>query len=191
MKCIIWCRVSTVVQDIEAQKSEMIELAKLEGYDIFDMLILESKGASAIKLNDLYKNEVNELIELINSRNDIKCVYVWEISRLARNEEFFYKMKNEIVSKKIQLRVKTPDLKLLNDDGTINAGQELALNIMVTLAKQEMELKKNRLQRGRQRMANMNKWIGGNLSFGYTYDKLSKEIIPNEEESKLVQYIFS
>lgn len=191
MKCIIWCRVSTVVQDIESQKNEMIELAKLEGYVISDMLILESKGASAIKLNDLYKNEVNELIELINSRNDIKCVYVWEISRLARNEEFFYKMKNEIVSKKIQLRVKTPDLKLLNDDGTINAGQELALNIMVTLAKQEMELKKNRFQRGRQRMADMNKWIGGNLSFGYTYDKMTKEIIPNEEESKLVQYIFN
>ena len=188
-KCIVWCRVSTFQQEFESQKKDLIEMAIKDGFSKENQIIIGSAGASAIKMNDIYMNEVNELINTINSDDNVTTIYVWEISRLARNELAFYKMKNEIMNNNLQLIINTPSLRLLNDDGTVNHGNELAINIMVTLAKQEMEVKKERFKRGKMQKASLGKWTGGNLSYGYTINE-TKHIVINESEAKNVRYIF-
>lgn len=188
-KCIIWCRVSTFAQEFETQKKDLIEMASKDGFAKENQIIIGSAGASAIKLNDIYMNEVNELINTINSDDNVTTIYVWEISRLARNELAFYKMKNEIMNNNLQLIINTPSLRLLNDDGTVNHGNELAINIMVTLAKQEMEVKKERFKRGKIQKASLGKWVGGKLSYGYTINE-TKHIVINETEAQYVRYIF-
>lgn len=188
-KCIIWCRVSTFAQEFESQKKDLIKMAIKDGFAKENQIIIGSAGASAIKMNDIYMNEVNELINTINSDDNVTTIYVWEISRLARNELAFYKMKNEIMNNNLQLIINTPSLRLLNDDGTVNHGNELAINIMVTLAKQEMEVKKERFKRGKIQKASLGIWTGGNLSYGYTINE-SKHIVTNELEAENVRYIF-
>ena len=188
-KCIIWCRVSTFAQEFESQKKDLIKMAIKDGFAKENQIIIGSAGASAIKMNDIYMNEVNELINTINSDDNVTTIYVWEISRLARNELAFYKMKNEIMNNNLQLIINTPSLRLLNDDGTVNHGNELAINIMVTLAKQEMEVKKERFKRGKIQKASLGIWTGGNLSYGYTINE-SKHIVTNELEAEDVRYIF-
>ena len=188
-KCIIWCRVSTFAQEFESQKKDLIKMASDDGFAEQNQIIIGSAGASAIKMNDIYMNEVNELINTINSDDNVTTIYVWEISRLARNELAFYKMKDEIMNNHLQLIINTPSLRLLNEDGSVNHGNELAINIMVTLAKQEMEVKKERFKRGKMQKASLGKWTGGNLSYGYTINE-TKHIVINELEAQYVRYIF-
>lgn len=188
-KCIIWCRVSTFQQEFESQKKDLIEMAIKDGFSLENQIIIGSAGASAIKMNDIYQKEVDELIKTINTDEDVTTIYVWEISRLARNEKAFYDMKDVIMKNHLQLIINTPELRLLNDNGTVNHGNELAINIMVTLAKQEMEVKKERFKRGKMQKASMGKWVGGNLSYGYTINE-TKQIVINDLEAENVRYIF-
>ena len=188
-KCIIWCRVSTFQQEFESQKKDLIEMARKDGFSLENQIIIGSAGASAIKMNDIYQKEVDELIKTIKSDKYVTTIYVWEISRLARNEKAFYDMKDEIMKNHLQLIINTPSLRLLNEDGSVNHGNELAINIMVTLAKQEMEVKKERFKRGKMQKASLGKWTGGNLSYGYTINE-TKHIVINDVEAENVRYIF-
>lgn len=188
-KCIIWCRVSTFAQEFESQKKDLIKMASEDGFEKENQIIIGSAGASAIKLNDIYMNEVNELIKIINTDKDVTTIYLWELSRLARNERVFYTIKEEIVNNNIQLIVYKPSLRLLNDDGTVNSGFNFAINIMATIANEEMKLKKARFQRGKMQKASLGIWVGGNLSYGYTINE-TKHIVINDLEAENVRYIF-
>ena len=189
-KCIIWCRVSTFAQEYERQKKELIEMAIKDGFEEKNQIIIGSAGASAIKLNDIYKNEVNKLFKTINTDEDVTTLYAWEISRLARNYLEFYKIYNLIEEKHLQLIIKMDNIRLLNDDGKKNPGSEIIMNIMLTFAKQEMETKKERFKSGKMQKASLGFWTGGNLSYGYTTDE-TKHIVINESEAQYVRYIFN
>lgn len=190
MKAIIWIRTSTKEQSIEDQQRDLEQLAHSKGYN--DLLVIGKQGASAIKMDEQYKREVNTLIETLSS-TDIKCVFVWEVSRLARNELAFYTMKDFIVKNGIQLYCKTPDLKLLNDDGSINQGAEIALNLLVTLAKQEMQIKAARFKRKKDAMRKLGKLTSGKPVYGYTKQGkgFGMQITINETEADVVRYIFN
>lgn len=188
-KCIIWCRVSTFAQEFESQKKDLIKMASDDGFSSENQIIIGKAGASAIKMNDIYLNEVNELKNTIKTDKDVTTIYVWEISRLARNELAFHELKQLFVENKLQLIVFSPTLKLLNEDGSINSGQNLILTILGNLAQQEMEQKKERFKRGKIQKASLGIWTGGNLSYGYTIDE-SKHIVINESEAQYVRYIF-
>lgn len=189
-KAIIWGRVSTVYQELEAQVNEMIEHAINDGYQCENLIIIKGKGASAIKQNDLYLQEVEELLSTLMNDSDVNCVYVWEVSRLARAELPFFKMKDYIVKHKIQLIVKTPSIRLFDDDGTLNLGQEVILNLLVTLAKQEMEIKQKRFARGKARNKAEGKYNGGRIKLGYKLDE-TKHFVINPETVDLVRRIFT
>lgn len=188
-KCIIWCRVSTFQQEFERQKKELIEMASKDGFEEKNQIIIGSAGASAIKMNDIYKNEVDELIKTIKSDKQVTTIYIWEVSRLARNYLAFYTIFKFIEDNHLQLVINTPELRLLNKDGSVNKGSEVVITLMLTFAKQEMETKKERFQSGKIQKASLGIWVGGNLSYGYTTDE-SNHIIINELEAQYVRYIF-
>ena len=188
-KAIIWGRVSTTQQEVESQVKELVEMAIRDGYKKSNLTIIKSEGASAIKQNELYVREVNKLISTLDNDSTIKCVYVWEVSRLARVELPFYQMKDYFVRNKIQLIVKTPEIHLLDKNGNVDQAAEVILNLLMTLAKQEMEIKQKRLVRARKDKQSQGKWGGGHDRFGYTTDK-DKNIIINEEEAEIVRNIF-
>lgn len=191
-KAIIWCRVSTTEQEFETQKVELIERAIKEGFSQKQLIILGTKGASAIKMNDLYQREVNQLITTIETDPEISTIYVWEVSRLARNEVAFYQMKDKIIKSRIQLICNVPQLRLLDDDGEVNTGAEITLNLLVTLAKQEMEIKSKRFARGRKRLAEQGKYNGGAIPYGYRVDRTQDNliVIDEEVEAPIVREVF-
>lgn len=189
-KAVIWGRVSTVYQELESQVNEMIGYAINDGYSRDNLVIIKSKGASAIKQNELYKQEVEELLTTLDSDTNIKSVYVWEVSRLARVELPFYRMKEYFVTHKVNLIVKTPEIHLLKEDGTVDLSQELILNVMVTLAKQEMEIKQKRFARGKARNKAEGKYNGGRIKLGYKLDA-TKHFVVNPDTVDLVRRIFA
>ena len=188
MKCLIMIRVSTVAQSIEDQHREMEVFCKGEGYD--ELVFVEDKGASAIKLNDSYRMMISQVKDEIEKDPSITCFAVWELSRAFRNELVFQEVKQFLVERRIQFLVKNPYLKLLNPDGSVNSGMEIAVTLMATLAKQEMELKKERFKRAKDAMRKQGKYTGGHtIKFGYGVDK-DGYIVIDEEDGKLVRLIF-
>ena len=188
MKCLVMIRVSTERQKVEDQHNEMEVFCHGEGYD--EIVFVEDRGASAIKLNDSYRMMIDQVKEEIEKDPSIRCFAVWELSRAFRNEGVYYEVKQFLVERKVQFLVKNPYLKLLNPDGTVNPGMEVAVTLMTTLAKQEMELKKERFKRAKDAMRKQGKYTGGHtIKFGYTVDE-GGYIVIDEEDSKLVRLIF-
>lgn len=191
-KCIIWCRVSTDKQEFLSQQQDLIKIASQDGFKKDDIIVIGEAGASAIKMNEVYQKEVNQLISTIQNDNDITTTYVWEISRLARNKLAFHQMQEFLTKNKIQLICKVPSLKLLDDNGEVNDGIELTMDLLITLAKQEMEIKSKRFAKGKRRLAEQGKYNGGAVPYGYKvdYDK-DKLIVIDEYEASIVRDIFN
>lgn len=188
-KILLILRVSTDVQDLEEQKREMIDFAISEGYNMDNIICLEAKGASAIKINDKYQELYNSVEEYVNS-GDIECVAVWHLNRLSRDEEWFHKYKKLLTKNKVQLIVKNPALKLLNNDGSINSGMELAFSLFATMSKQEMEEKKEKFKRTKKANAKKGKYNGGhNIRYGYRVDE-NQFFVIDDVEGKIVSTIF-
>lgn len=188
-KVLIFIRTSTEIQELEEQKKEMVDFVKSYGYNDGDYVILEEKGASAIKLNDKYMDMINTINKYIND-GIIDCVAVWHINRLGRNDRILIDLKNIFIDNKIQFICKNPSIVLLNDDGSVNQGAELAFSLFATMVKQDMEEKKAKFKRTKKANAKKGKYNGGvNIRYGYSVDDNGYFVI-NEEEANIVRTIF-
>lgn len=187
-KVIALVRTSTVAQEVESQKSELVNYIINDGVDVNNIIIVGQAGASAIKVDDEYKRNLQTVYNLIDEGN-ISTVYAWAIDRIGRNEEVLFQFKNKLIANGVQLVIKNPSLRLLNDDGTVNAGIELAFSLFATMAKQEMEAKKVRFARAKARNAEQGKWNGGKIHYGYSVNEEGKIVI-NDEEANVVRLIY-
>lgn len=189
MAVIALIRTSTIKQEVDSQTQELLEFIKQDGIKENDIIIVGQAGASAIKIDDAYKKNIAEVYRLIDEGN-ITAVYAWAIDRIGRDEPILFGLKNKLVEKKIQLIIKKPSLRLLENDGTVNSGMELAFSLFATMAKQEMESKKARFERAKKRNAKNGKYNGGRVHYGYLADNDGK-IIVNDEEAKLIELIYN
>lgn len=186
-KILVFLRVSTEAQELDTQRDEMRDFVKSMGYT--DVVYVEGVGASAIKINDEYIEMYEEVKKRIEDR-EISAVAVWAVNRLARDEEWFVKFKKLFIENKVQFIVKNPTLSLLNEDGSVNAGSELALSLFSTMAKQDMEEKKEKFRRTKKTYAAQGKYTGGhNRKFGYKVDE-NKYFVEDEVEGAVVKLIF-
>lgn len=191
-KVIALIRTSTKAQEVDSQKDELLEYIKSDGIAANDIIIVGGEGASAIKVDDQYLKNLSEVYELINS-GDIVAVYAWAIDRIGRKEEILFEFKNFLISQNVQLIIKNPSLRLLDENGNVNKGVELAFSLFATMAKQEMESKQERFKRAKKRNALNGLWNGGKVHFGYklTKEKKGFKVVVNQSEAELVKLIFT
>ena len=188
-RCICLARVSTSKQSYAEQVKDLKELAMKDGYKESDIIVIKNKE-SAIKLDEEHRLGLKDMKDRIESDSKIDSVYVRSIDRIGRREEVNLSIKNFLIDKKVQLVIKTPSLRLLEDDGKVNTGTELAFSLFNTMAKQEMEIKKDRFAQGKREAVRNNKAICGKTVFGYTTDS-KNVIIPDEKETEIVRYVFN
>ena len=187
-KVITLVRTSTNKQEIDSQIFENVEYLKKIGYDEDEIIVIGCAGASAIKVDEQYQKNINEFYTTLENTPTIELVFCWSIDRIGRNEEILMKFKNTLITKKIQLQIKEPSLLLLNEDGSVNNGIELAFSLFATLAKQEMQMKNVRFKRAKERNKREHKFNGGKIKFGYSVDE-GGHIQENEEEANILRSI--
>ena len=90
MKAILLVRVSTTVQELKDQEREVYELALKDGYSDNDIIPICEKE-SGIKLKEEERLGLNRLKEVVETE-DVKDVYIWEVSRLARTKKVLFSM---------------------------------------------------------------------------------------------------
>ena len=186
MRNIVLIRTSTVKQEVETQKREVIEYASSYGAE--NIVVIGGAGASAIKLDDQYLFNLQQVYAELE-KGDVQCIYAWSIDRIGRNEEVLMQFKNHLIKHKVQLRIKNPTLYLFDEDGKVNSGMEIAFSLFSTMAKQEMEVKQERFRRSKARNRIEGKYNGGRILFGYTVDETNHFIV-DEVEGRKVYDIF-
>jgi DNA invertase Pin-like site-specific DNA recombinase len=189
-KIVLLVRVSTKDQVFEAQKAELIEYAKGHGYSIDEMEIIEDKE-SATKLTDEERRGLNKMYAAIeNPDNKIECVYCWELSRLSRIPVTLQKISIELERRQIDLRTKQHNFKLLDENKEVSTASRMLYALYVSMCRDEITLKVDRLQRDKRNKAKQGLYTGGIILYGYDYDKITKEYQLNEEQAVIIREMF-
>ena len=188
MKCIVFVRVSTERQEVDSQLKDTIDYAKSLDFD--DFVIISRIGASAFEVSKFYLEMIDELKDTVERDKDIKAVVCWHLNRLCRNDVIAADLKQFLINHKVNLYIKEPTIKLLNDDLTVNSGAELAFSLFATMAKQQAEELRKKTIRAKKRDMRLHKYIGGPVvKYGYRVNK-DKYIEPDPVESEIVKEIF-
>lgn len=188
-KVILFVRCSTEQQDVSSQISDLKTFARSLGFtNENEYHIIGGIAASAVKLNELYLSYISELKQMILD-NKCKCVCVFSLNRLFRNELVGAELKDFFINTKTQLYVREPSLKLLDNSGNIDVGMSIAFSIFSTMASLEAKEIIEKTKRGREYVKSQGKYYGGKLPFGYTSDK-NKNVILHEEQAKIVKDIY-
>lgn len=187
-KAILLVRVSTQKQDFDEQEKQLYNLAVADGFAEHSIIPICEKE-SGIKLKEDERKGLNRLKEEV-AKGGISCVYAWEVSRIGRKKKVIFSITEYLAERGIQLIVKEPYIKLLNEDGTINDGAETVLTLFAQISESEMRNKQSRWARTRKANALKGKWNGGkNVKFGYSLDENNFYVI-NEEEANIIRTVY-
>ena len=130
--CIV--RSSTVAQEIETQKKELIEFARTKGFNDGDMVFIEAQGASARSLNKKYIKMLEDIKNtILNDTDEIKAVALWALNRLGRVESKLHEMKEFFVKNKIQVYCKEPSFSLLKEDGCEDTAGSMLFSVYAAM----------------------------------------------------------
>lgn len=187
-KAILLVRVSTQQQDLDQQREAVKERALRDGYSEDSLIIIEDKE-SAVLLSEEERNGLNRLKNLINSDPSIDAVYSFEPSRISRKEATLFNIRDFLQLKHVHLYFLLPDLKVFNDDWTINPNANLMFGIFTTMAANEGIERKARFRRARARLKPQGRFLGGIPPFGYEVSD-GGYIVICEEEADIVRKIY-
>lgn len=190
MKCVLLVRVSTDKQSLDEQELDLYNKAIEDGFSEEDIHVI-AYVESAIKLSEEKRLGLIDLKNYIQSNNDVECVYAWEISRIGRTKKVLFSILDYLVSRKIQLRIISPDIKLLKNDKSIDEAAETLFTLFAQLSESEMRNKINRFKRGKKENARNGIYNGGNIAFGYKVNKENNgKIEIDENNGEIVKTIF-
>lgn len=188
-KCICLARVSTELQTLESQIEKLKDAAKNHGYKEKNILVV-SGTESAVKLDIEERQTIQQMKELIESDSSINMIFIWEVSRLSRRPKVLYEVREWLIERKINLHCLTPTFTMLREDGSIDPTASIVFSIFGTMAEEEARLSKQRMLRGRIAKRDRGEYVGGNLLFGYDWDRKTFKIFIHEHNSKIVQEFF-
>lgn len=204
-KCIIMSRVSTTIQELDIQEEECICMAERDGYTQDNMILIPRIGESARKVGqiitvetprgpmevELDRDGIWDMKKRIETDSSIDCVYIWEVSRLARRMDVLTPLLKYFADRKVQLRVKTNGISYLNPDKTVNPASKMTIEILGEVAEQEMNVKIERFKRSKKVMAEQGRFAGGKIPYGYSVDKEHGGVfVINEKEARIIHEIF-
>lgn len=188
-KAICLIRVSTQGQNTESQRKEVIEFAMADGFKPKDILIIEDKE-SGYCLKEEEREGLNKLKEAIEDPcNDIKCVYVWEVSRIARKVKIIANIIDMLTEKKVNLKINEKKLSLFDDKGKVNYMMMMMLYFLGVGAEMERNTMIERMMRTKKDNAEKGMKIINKCRYGYSVDK-DNYFQVNEEEAKVIRNIF-
>ena len=187
-RILVVVRASTVAQETESQRKEMEDFCLSLGYAADEIEYLITAGASARKANAKYLKMIED-IKRILSETEIRCLAAWHINRLGRLESYLMQLKEWLITHGIQLYIKNPSLKLLNDDGTVNNGTEIAFSVFSTLVKHDTEEMMQKFQRGKQRNREQGKRADGGVPWAMYVDEEGYFRV-DENKAHHIQHIY-
>jgi DNA invertase Pin-like site-specific DNA recombinase len=191
MKAILLVRVSTQIQNYEAQTKDLIEYAKSKGFTEFKIIETKETGFANLEV----KLGTNEMFEFYKSNPDYKTVFATELSRISRRQSILHQIKEWFIKNKVQFYLKDTNYSLFDDTGNISPAGDIMFTLYGFFAEQEMAKKKERFKREKTLLLEKGLSHSGKLLFGYKKKaiiELKKNALEEDEENaKIVRTIFN
>lgn len=143
INCVIFSRVSTLMQDTDRQTEELKEYAVKMNYNLITVIEEQISGA---KKND-ERPELIKLMKLIDE-GKVNKVLVWELSRLGRNVVEILQVIQIFNEKKVSLYIKNFSLETLNEDLKPNPLSMFMIQILLSVAEMERVAIRQRMYSG-------------------------------------------
>ncbi|MBD5215514.1 MAG: recombinase family protein [Bacteroidales bacterium] len=163
-RVVIFCRVSTNVQDYQRQVNDLTCFAKSRNWIVQKVFCEKVSGAAS-------KNQRKELIALMDyvSKEKIDRVLVTELSRLGRDTLQVLEVIQELNQKGISLYIQNYNIETLTKEGRVNAMSQFLITILAEVAKMERRTIKERMESGYKNFIAAGGQVGRKL--GYRKDE--------------------
>ena len=187
IKCFIYARVSTDEQASGQYSSidSQIDICKhyIEIQKEKDWKFVSAYTDPGFSGKDLERPGMQNLISDIKAGR-IDVIIVYKIERLVRSIKDFYSLWDLFEAYNVTFVSATQQFD------TSNAMGKLMLNILLSFAQFERENTSEKTKDKMKQRARLGKWHGGWFPFGYDYNKETKKLIINKNESLAVKNIF-
>lgn len=142
-KVVLYCRVSTQVQDYERQVSDLTQFAKKHQWAIAETFTEKISGAKK-------NNERKELASLLSYArvHYINRVLVTELSRLGRDTLQVLAAIDMLNKAKVSLYIMNYNIETLTPDGKVNPMSQFMITLLAEVARMERRTIKERMASG-------------------------------------------
>jgi len=158
---------------VEFQSNKLSQYSTLNDFNLIKTITDVCSGG-------LETRDGIEELKLHIRNGEVDVVLIWNTSRVFRSMIHFSKFYEFLKEHNVELISVSEGIRSSRKEG------EMMFGIMCSIAGYEKDLI-------RERMMKLNKGIrsiGGSLPYGYSTDSKTNEIIVDEEEGKVVEYIF-
>ena len=187
MNAILLLRVSSLKQDYDPQKDDLIEYAKQKGYKTFHIIETKESGLASLK----NREGLDELKQFVKNNEDYKSLFITEISRIGRRQSVIHEVREYLMENNFKLYIK--DLNLIIDNNSDNFN--FLFNIYASYAESEVKSKKERFSRAKITYKKLGYFMGGKRLFGYAIEQIEnsnrKIYTPHQNESEIVKKLFN
>ncbi len=181
----IYIRVSTKEQK---DNNTSLETQRVIGEDLSKSLGMKYKvwdeGSQSSFKDDLDNRPI--LLELLTNvdKGKVSNLYVWNTDRLSRNQKVWGLIRYKLTQNNVKLYVGSDS----NPIDLTDPMDSLLVGLLSEISSYDNKIRMERFRLGRINRVKNGFWYGGPTPFGYmTKDK---RLVPNEEESKWVNFIF-
>ena len=184
LRVAAYCRVSTDSEDqMNSYKSQVQHyteyIAEKEEWVLVDIYADEAITGTQTKKREDFQRLINDCMN-----GDIDMIITKSISRFARNTLDTLNYVRMLKEKNIAVFFEEENINTLTMDG------ELLLTILSSVAQQEVENISANVKKGLKMKMQRGELVGFQGCLGYDYHPETKSISINEEEAKIVRYIF-
>lgn len=136
---------------------------------------------------------MNELLNIIKSgKIDGKgIIYTYSFERLARDPIFLQTIIQTCVDHKVDIYFVSTNQHLLNTDNEVDITTQMLYSILGYQAKNEVYTMRKKSVAQKKVFAKLGRHVGSLLPLGYTHDAVTKQLMINNDEKKIVELIFN
>lgn len=180
----IYVRISTQLQHLDRQVEELTSYANNLHYKIYNVYEDVITGFQT-------KEKRPQLLQLIKDAKEglFELILFSEFSRLGRNQMELNRLINGFHNLDIEMYFHKQNLAIHKKEFDINT--KMTLYVLGLISEYEIKLFAERSISGKiSALKNRGINIGGFCNYGYTTDKVSKKMIIDKDEAKVVKRIF-
>ena len=176
---VLFCRVSTQVQDYQRQVNDLTDVAKLNNWNISETFCEKISGAAA-------NTKRKELVAMLGyiAQNNIDKVLVTELSRLGRDTLQVLEVIDTLNEAGVSLYIHNYRIETLTEDGKINAMSQFLITILAEVAKMERNSIRERMGSGYDNFINKGGKVGRKVGYRKTDAML---LVEYAEELRLLK----
>ena len=186
LRCVIYTRKSCEegleleYNSLDSQRDACVSYILSQKYNNW-LLVDKEYNDGGYSGGNLDRPALKELINDITN-NLVYIVVVYKIDRLSRSLMDFSKLSDLFNRHNVSF------VSVTQNFDTSNSMGKLMLNILLSFAQFEREMSVDRMRDKLRSQQRKGLWTGGNIPFGY--DVIDKKLIVNDNEAKIVKFIY-